>query len=150
MPKLIILAACEKVIIDRAQIPSLIGIFQGVNIQVTEDMPERAVTQMRWNIFTAWQHDLEELGVEFTQHMEVVTPRGEQFIKGETKFKVTDANDLQSRIGTEINSIPVSDQGHFTVRVWLDNSADSKSEYKFYLKHLPLETKTPATETVSS
>jgi hypothetical protein len=152
MPKLIIFAACEKVIIDRAQIPSLIGIFQGLNIQLTgEPMPEKAVTPMRWAIFTCWQHDPEEKGTEFTQYMEVVTPSGEYFIKGETKFKVTEDNDLQGKIVYDLNSIPVHEEGFFTVRVWYDGAPESKAEYKFFLKHLPFvpDVQTPSSILVS-
>jgi hypothetical protein len=138
VPKLTVLAVCEKVIIDRVQTPSLIGIFQGLNIQLTnEPMPEKAITPLRWSIFTLWQHDPEERGTEFTQYMEVITPSGEQFVKGETKFKVTEVDDLQSKIGYDLVSIPVHEQGFFTVRIWLENEAESKAEYKFFLKLLP-------------
>jgi hypothetical protein len=138
VPKLLILAACEKVIIDRAQVPSLIGIFQGINIQLTgEPMPAKALSQMRWAVFTDWETGPEEIGTEFTQHLEIITPSGEIFVTGMAKFTVTDPSDFHSKVGFDLVSIPVHEEGFFKVRVWLDSDSENRAEYRFYVKHLP-------------
>jgi hypothetical protein len=137
MPKLMILAVCEKFIIDRAELPSLISIFQNLDLQLTgEPMPEKAVTPLKWSVFTMWQHAPEERDVEFVQHLEVITPKGEQFVTGTTSFRVTGPRDLQSKIGSEFQMMPVSDEGFITVRVWLEGAPDNASEYKFTITHV--------------
>jgi hypothetical protein len=77
--------------------------------------------------------------------MEVITPSGEAFVRAETKFKTLDAQDLQSRIGYDLVSIPISEVGFFKVHIWLDGDTENKAEYRFYLKHVPPpETATPS------
>jgi len=138
MPKLTILAVCEKLIVDRTELPSLINIFQNIDLQLTgEPMPEKAITPLKWYVFTLWQHTPEERDVEFIQHCEIITPKGEQFMAGTTRFKVTGPRDLQSKIGSEFQVLPISDEGFITVRVWLDGAQDSTAEYKFMITHIP-------------
>jgi len=63
MPKLIMFTACEKVIIDRRELPSLINIFQRMQIQLLDaPMPENAVSPVRWDVFSLWQHTKDEVG----------------------------------------------------------------------------------------
>jgi hypothetical protein len=149
MPKLTILAACEKFIIDRAELPSLINIFQNLDVQLAnEAIPEHAITPLKWSVFTLWQHTLEELDVEFIQHLEVIAPNGKKFIASSTRFKVTSPRGLQTKIGYELQALPISNEGVFTVRVWLESTPDLISEYRFTLTHVPA--KAEAQESVTA
>jgi len=139
MPKLTILAVCEKFIIDRTELPSLINIFQNLDLQLTgEPMPENAVTPLKWSVFTLWQHTPEERDKEYVQHLEIIAPKGEKFIEGTTRFMVTGPRDLQSKIGSEFQVLPISDEGFITVRVWLADSPEAISEYRFTITHVPV------------
>jgi hypothetical protein len=139
MPKLMILAACERVLIDRvASLPSLINIFQRMNIQIQDaPLPENAVSATRWAIFTLWQHSPEEKGIEFTQRTEVIGPSGVKFAEMTTKFKITENDDLQSKNQIELVGLPISTEGFLKVRVWLEGIADTTGEYQFLIKYLP-------------
>jgi hypothetical protein len=143
MPKLVILAACERVIVDRiASLPSLINIFQRMNIQLQDaPLPENAISPSRWAIFALWQHTLEERGVVFTQRTEVISPTDQKFAEASTQFSVTEADDLQSKNHLELFGLPINDEGYIKVRVWLEGYADSTGEYRFLVKYLPKEGK---------
>lgn len=141
MPKLTILAACERVLVDReASLPSLINIFQRMNIQLQDaPLPENAISPARWGIFTLWQHSPEERDIEFTQRVQVIGPSGAQFAEASTTFKITEADDLQSKNHLHINGLPINHEGFLKIRVWLDGIADAVGEYQFMIKYLPKE-----------
>lgn len=138
MPKLLVLAACERVLVDRAgSLPSLINIFQRMNIQVQDaPLPENAVSPARWAIFALWQHTPEEKDIEFTQRTQVLSPAGQQFAELITKFKITQNDDLQSRNHIEMLGLPISQEGFIKVRVWLEGYADAAAEYQFLIKYM--------------
>ena len=139
MPKLTILAACERVIIEReATLPSLISIFQRMNVQLQDaPLPENALSPIRWSIFTLWQHTPGEKGVEYTQRTEVIAPSGDKFVEASTVFKITEADDLQSKNHIDIFGIPINVEGFVNVRVWLEGMADTTGEYQFLIKYMP-------------
>jgi hypothetical protein len=141
MPKLILLVACEKVIIDQAQLPSLIGIFQTMKIQLQDaPLPENAISPTRWAIFSMWQHTPEETGIEYTQHIEILKPSGEKFGDGAiTKFSISQPEDLQSKNLIEVLGLPINDEGFVKIRIWLEDIPDCNAEYQFRVKHLRKE-----------
>ena len=139
MPKLMILTACERVIVDRAtSLPSLINIFQRMNIQL-QDAPlvENAVAATKWSVFSLWAHTPEERDVEYTQRLEIISPSGAKYAELSTKFKITDADDLQSKNHLDVLGLPISTEGFIKIRVWLEGVADTTGEYQFLVKHNP-------------
>ena len=140
MPKLTILAACEKVIVDRVGLPSLINIFQRMNVKLVDPLPENAAIPHQWAIFVLWQHTEDEINVDFTQHLEIFAPDGRSFLTGETKFKITEGDDRQSKNHIVINGLPVWAEGFVTINVWLSGQEDSKHSYLFTVKYMPNET----------
>jgi hypothetical protein len=138
MPKLAILTACEKVIVDRIGLPSLISIFQRMNVQVSEPLPENATIPFSWAIFVLWQHTEDELDTEYVQHVQIVAADGKTFITAETKFKITEVDDRQSKNHLIVNGLPVWAEGFVTINVWLAGLEESKHSYVFFVKHLPV------------
>ena len=139
MPKLLILAVCERVLIDRqASLPSLINVFQRMDVQIQDaPLPENALSPARWSIFALWGHTAEERGVEYTQRTEVITPDGVKFAEATGTFKITEADDLQSKSHIDIFGLPISVEGFMTVRVWLEGIPDAVGEYQFLIRHVP-------------
>ena len=136
MPKMVILAVCEKVLVERSGLPSLINVFQRMNIQLQDaPLPENAISPTRWSIFTLWQHEPHELGVEFVQKLLVLKPNGEAFEDATTPFKITEADDLQSKNHIDLFGLPINDEGFVQVKVWIEGEEDSAGEYRFYVKH---------------
>jgi hypothetical protein len=139
MPKLTILAACEKVIVDRvASLPSLISIFQRMNVQIQDaPLPENAVSPTRWSVFALWQLTPEERGIEYVQRIEIISPAGDTFAEAKTTLKISEVDDLQSKSHIDIIGIPINTEGFIKVRVWLEGIADTTGEYQFMVSHLP-------------
>jgi hypothetical protein len=151
MPNLTILAACERVLIDRGGLPSLINIFQRMNLTVVNPIQADAVVPNQWAVFALWQHSDDELNLEFTQHLEVLAPDGETFLTGITKFKTTEIDDRQSKNSINILGLPIWAEGMVTVNIWLEGFESSKHSYRFHVKYLPkggetnsLEAKAPS------
>jgi len=141
VPKLLALLVCERVIIDRQDMPSLINVFQKMNVPLTDaPLPERAVSPARWSVFTLWQHEESEVEKAFTQLLEVVLPDGEVFLKAEQEFKASTPEDLQSKITMEFGTLPIWQEGFIDVRVSLKDSNEPGQVYKFAVKHIRKET----------
>lgn len=141
MPRLILLAACEKVIIDQNQLPSVIGIFQAMKFQLQgAPLPDNAVSPMKWSIFSLWKHTAEENGVQFTQHIEILKPDGEVFgVASRAVFTAQGAEQSQSKVFVDVFGLPVGQPGVVKIRTWLENIPNSAGEYEFLVVHLPKE-----------
>jgi hypothetical protein len=138
MPQLKIIAACEKVIFDmNTRVPSLIGIFQGMNVPIADaPLPEKAVAPIKWAVFTLWQHTEAELNIEFTQQLRIIDPTGQIFAEGNAKLKITDLFDSQTKNSVEIFGLPVSNEGTLKILVWIDGIETSHNEYQFFIRHM--------------
>ncbi len=146
MPKLTVFAACERVIVDRVGLPSLINIFQRMNVKLVDPVPEDAIIPNQWAVFVLWQHSDSELNVEFTQHLEIVAPDGKIFLTGKTTFKITEVDDRQSKNHIIVNGLPVWAEGFISLNVWLEGAEDTKHSYLFFVKHLPHDNETSSSE----
>lgn len=141
MPKLVILTACERVLIDRVSaLPSLINIFQRMNIQLQDaPLPENAVSPARWSVFALWQVTPEERDINFVQKTQIIGPTERQFAEATTEFRVTAADDLQAKNHIDLIGLPIDAEGFIKVRVWLEGMADTTGEYQFAVTYLPKE-----------
>ena len=118
MPRLLIFAVCEKVIIDDAGMASLIGLFSRISIAVPkEGIPPNAVAPKEWAAFTSWTWDSEDEGKEFDQLLQVLTPSKNLHI--EVKSKITKQEDKTLQFRMPLLGIPVGEQGFCTVKLSL-------------------------------
>ncbi len=131
MPKPLIFAACEKIIIDDQGNASLIVLLQNVTVMVkrNETIPQNAVTPKEWAIFASWQTQANENGKKLRQIMEITYP------KAELDFVVAEPSD-QNRVN--IVGFPVGQSGQYSIRMWLEENARKVTEelvYPFSVKH---------------
>ena len=138
MPKLLALIACERVILDKQDMPSLINVFRQMNMQLLDaPLPEKAISPVRWFVFTLWQNEETDIEKKSTQLLEVVLPNGEIFSSAEQEFRMANADDIQSKITLEFNGVPVWQEGVIQVRASLKGSEEPAHIYKIQIKHLP-------------
>jgi hypothetical protein len=88
MPKLLLFAPCEKVIIDQHNNPTLISLLSEWNAG-TRDLPEKAVAAKQWDVFALWQRTDGDGDKEFVQVCELITSSGIKAIAAEISFRMT-------------------------------------------------------------
>jgi hypothetical protein len=81
MPKLLIFAPGEKVIIDKTDnTVSIIGILGGFNVTTLGEenvVPEGAALPLRWSVLALWGMGTNDVGKVFEQRLQLLTPGGE-------------------------------------------------------------------------
>ena len=73
MPVLLIFTACEKVIIDRNELISLISIIEKLEVTLPAGLqiPPHSAFPMRWQSFSMWSMDRSEVG-QYEQKTDVL------------------------------------------------------------------------------
>jgi hypothetical protein len=138
MPRLNVFCTCERIIIDTKGIPSLISLFQRMNIQqLATPFAEDAVVPARWVIFCLWQFTSDEVGQEFVQKLKVIRPNGAVVYEGEQPFQIQADSDLHIRTYGEMNGLHIGQEGNFRIQVWLAGHEDDVHECTFFIKHIP-------------
>lgn len=118
MPKLLMFAPCEKVIIDQNNNPSLIGVIQGLTTPLPTETqtPPGAFGLMRWDIFTLWQRqDGDEEG-EYEQECQLIGPGGSTTIQTSMRFKFV--GPTQRNI-MSLYGFPLATVGVHLLKLWL-------------------------------
>lgn len=132
MPRLITLIPCEKVIVDRDGIPSLISLFENIHISPAagEDIiaiPKETITYREWAVFSEWEASADEVGLKADQIFELQFPDGSLApIRGKLPF-------VFEKPGTHRNhqnilGFPVGQEGAYAIRVWLEKDGSRISE----------------------
>ena len=127
MPKLLLFTVAEKVVFDQTGKPSLIVLFDGVEIRPArgEEIPPNAVVPKEWSVFTQWQWLNGERGREFFQGVAVAYPDGRQFMR-----QITKADSSQERLNSIANfpGFPVGQAGAMKVDVWMEQDGKPVTE----------------------
>src|SRR6266699_798946 len=89
MPKLALLAACERSIVEQdTKSVSLITLINGLKLSFLagEPPPLNAVMPKEWSIVCGWDSGDDDEGKEFVQFIDISLPDGKPFV---TKNQVT-------------------------------------------------------------
>jgi hypothetical protein len=140
MPHLVTLLPCEKVIVDREGMPSLIRLFQNINIalsegQQLEQIPREAITYKEWALFTEWKIDDAEVGTKAEQIFELMYPDNAIApLKGRIPFDFKTPGIHRNH--QNIIGFPIGQEGPYTIRVWLERGGQRISEIGTYQMHV--------------
>lgn len=125
MPRLLVFAACDRILIDDSGIPSLISIVDEFTLTIKGDtkIGRDAVGPTQWAIYTKWEKTSGDDDKEFVQIIQALWPDKSEFkrIKAPFRFQ-SDKKGHQNRI--EINGFPMGQEGLVTLNMWLE--VDSK------------------------
>ena len=121
MPRLLIFAPCEKVIIGQGDNNvSLIGIIQNVQVHPKPDgtskIPPNTLLQSSWNIFSLWQKEAEDDGVVYTQRVVLISRTGKTLVESITGFTMEKE---WHRIITSVPGLPIGEAGTHTLKLSL-------------------------------
>jgi hypothetical protein len=116
--KLLVFAACEKVIVgEDDKLTSLIALIEQITVQVIEDLPVDAVFPMSWNVCALWHR---EGGAEtpqvYRQRFEIVRPDNEIAAHGFSVFEVNNAH-TNFRNVIRLSAFPIGLSGVYRLRL---------------------------------
>src|SRR5208282_3120547 len=120
------LCTCEKVIVDKREVHSLINLIHNVEIEASADMPKNAVGPNQWCIFTMWVPSSEDVGRKFEQAYQVYWPDGGKFFEG--RFEFTQENEEIQQITFGLIGFPVGQPGRLRIITWLDRDGHRISD----------------------
>src|SRR5260370_11095958 len=87
--QLIALCPCERVIVDKQGVHSLIEIMRNVSIEAAPGaIPQNAVAPRPWSIYSMWKASSDEVGKKVEQVYQIYWPSGEKFSEENVEFVV--------------------------------------------------------------
>jgi hypothetical protein len=93
MPKLLIFAPCEKVLVDElTHTVTLIGVLQELHYKVPPgtSMQPNSLLPLSWQVISLWQEeDPADAGVEFEQRLALENNAGQVLFANEVKWRFT-------------------------------------------------------------
>src|SRR5437016_1067839 len=122
MPKLLLFAPCEKLIIDEQKNPTLICILQRIsvtlppNVQLTKEL----LAPREWDICTIWEPGEGDSKDTFSQHIEIILPDGSNSQLSATGEFTFQENTLH-RNNIHINGFPIGLAGEYRIKLWLES-----------------------------
>lgn len=132
MLKPYVCVACEKVIIDQPiegdppsqGVPSLIGLFNRIVLQISSDLPEipkNAVAPKEWAIYSAWDNEPGDEQKEYFLCNQILYPDQSAF-GPLIRTPVNVQPKRRSQMITRVQGFPLGQPGFYTVRTWLEEN----------------------------
>jgi hypothetical protein len=107
MPKLLLFAPCEKVLVDEGtHTLSLIVVLQEVHYKLPPNTPiqEGGFLPIHWSAVSLWQEESADAGCEFEQRLTIENPAGVPLLTNDMKWKFSRPN---HRIVANIIGMPI-------------------------------------------
>lgn len=122
--------ACEKVIVAKDQVASLIGLFSKLIVPVpssTNDIPKDAVAPISWVVFSTWDTETGDENRQYSLCTQIVYPDGSPF--GEPmKHNIPVEAGKRAQMIVEIHGMPIGQAGNYTVRTWIEENRQKLGE----------------------
>jgi hypothetical protein len=131
MPTLLLLAPCEKVIVDQNNASSLIAILEEVKVQVVSGVPIPLgmVIPMQWTVVTLWeQSSAYDVGRAFEQRTALVSASGKHLVELIGQFAFAEHRP-RTRVMNQIQGMPVSEPGSHKIKIWFRELAQEPKEW---------------------
>jgi hypothetical protein len=123
MPRLVMFAACEKVIIGQGDNNvSLISILHSLQLNSLSDapsIPKNAAMPLNWAIFTMWQKESKDENISYSQRVSLVSPKGKTLLDSVTSFQLE--KDFH-RVTNTIIGLPVGEDGPHSLKLSLSRT----------------------------
>lgn len=149
MPKLLVFAPCEKVIVnEQDHVSSLIALLEMLTLQIPEgeDLPAGTAVPLSWYIFALWEKEVGDDERRFEQRTELLTPAGENVLGGVTDLTFH-ADKPKLRVVAAVAGFPVIPLGTASLRLSFREVGDGNdwtpvAEYPIIIARPPAQ---PAT-----
>lgn len=116
-----IFAACEKAILGKDDVASLIALFTKIIVNIPEgtEIPKNAVVPKDWAIFSMWNIGPEDANREYFICTEIVYPDKTPF-SALPKTKMVLEPSKKSQVAFQVQGFPIGQEGPYTVRTWIE------------------------------
>lgn len=117
MPKLLLFAPCEKVIVDDlSKGISLISLLEQVEGRVIKVAEEKVMAALPWTAFTMWLKTPEDEGKTYEPRAFVLQPDGTEIMAATAEFQLSQRS---HRVINSFFGFPINQPGEHTVRLAL-------------------------------
>jgi hypothetical protein len=118
-----VFVACEKAIIGKDDVASLIGLFSKItlNVPVGTEIPKEAVSPTNWVIFSIWNAEAGDEVKDYMLGTQILYPDKTQFADI-PRNKVKIELGKRSQIIIQLNGFPVGQEGVYTVLSWVEEN----------------------------
>ncbi len=119
MPKLLLFAPCEKVIVDQNNVLSIVSVLQEVTVTLptSASPPSDANAPMQWAILAFFQKEPGDDGKTFEQRSALVAHNGSVLL--ETPVAAFEFKLPHHRVVHQIAGMPIGNAGKHAVKTWL-------------------------------
>jgi hypothetical protein len=144
MPKLILFAVCEKVILDGLSNASIINVLHGIEAASAQQgpiigpIPKNAVAPAPWSIYAIWKPAPGDAAKEFSEKIEILWPDRSAFNTITAPVKFEASRNHQSTVN--MVGFPVGQVGDVTINMWLEsdgNRIGETSSWTITVTHKP-------------
>lgn len=124
MLKPYVCVACEKVILAKDDIPTLVSLFSKIVVQAIQNAPEipaSAVIPTQWAVFSMWDA---EPGDELKEYMictQMLYPDKSPF-GSVARIKLNVEAKKRSQSVMQFNGFPVGQIGLYTINTWIEEN----------------------------
>jgi hypothetical protein len=133
MPRLLVFAPCEKVIISQGDnTPTLITVLTGLKAEYepvgTASLPAGTLAQLPifWSVFALWKQETGDESKEFQQVVRLISPTGKNAIEPVVAtFKLETHSHRQI---LALNSMPIGEPGEWTIQLFLTEKGSPISD----------------------
>jgi hypothetical protein len=113
MPRILVFAPCEKVIVsEHDNTTSIMSIIEGFTIAVPEgvEVPPDSSIPITWHVLSLWERADDDKGRNFEQHVGLELPDGRQTLDAPSTLDFQSGK-LRFRAVSIVNGFPVSPAG---------------------------------------
>jgi hypothetical protein len=121
MPRLVVFAACEKVIISQDENnPTLIALLTDIagEVEVPEQISKRATIPMRWAVFSLWRQEAGETANTFEQKVRLIAPTSSKSVIGDAVSQFAFKGKTH-RISLNVPAVPITESGDWTLECYV-------------------------------
>jgi hypothetical protein len=107
MPKLLIFAACEKVLVDgQTNSVSLIALLQELHWKLPPGtpMPQNFTLPVQWSALSLWTEEAADAGVDYEQQVTLENPAGQVLIQNVARWRFMQPS---HRVIAQVLGLPV-------------------------------------------
>jgi hypothetical protein len=125
MLKPYVFVACEKVIIAKDEVASLIGLFSKIILTVPPgtDISANAVTPKEWAVFSIWEVEPGDEKREYILCTQILYP--DQSPYGEiNRHKIRIEPNKRTQVTLQFNGMPIGQMGLYSVRSWIEEKQE--------------------------